>query len=201
MQRPRDAARRQSPPRGARLRAGARTGRDAPRPVEDWFRRAERRDRVPQRRLAPLPAILRRSAALERARSERAGSLDRPARARRVPRSRDGTARLPRPRSPSARVRLCRRIPRSCVDRESMLQQGRVMLWSTHDMEDWMKQRGLTVAVLGVTLALSACGLRPKPETAPTQPEVSPPGPVAKPSQQPARPMARASSLDAYKIE
>ena len=52
-------------------------------------------------------------------------------------------------------------------------------------------------------LALSGCGWwSKKPETASSQPEVLPPGPVAK-SAPPAKskPMARANTLDGYKVE
>ena len=50
-------------------------------------------------------------------------------------------------------------------------------------------------------LALSGCGWwSKKPETASSQPEVVPPGPVAK-SAPPAGPMARATTLDGYKVE
>ena len=50
-------------------------------------------------------------------------------------------------------------------------------------------------------LALSGCGWwSKKPETASGQPEVVPPGPVAK-TTPPARPVARANTLDGYKVE
>ena len=48
---------------------------------------------------------------------------------------------------------------------------------------------------------LAACGMLRKPETPQSQPEVVPPGPVAKPSAPSSRPMTRATTLDAYKIE
>ena len=49
--------------------------------------------------------------------------------------------------------------------------------------------------------ALAGCGWWSKPETSPSQPEVLPPGPVAKPPSTPSRPVTRATTLDAYKIE
>ena len=54
--------------------------------------------------------------------------------------------------------------------------------------------------VFACAFGLSGCGWWSKPETPSSQPEVVPPGPVAKPTP-PARPSARASTLDSYKVE
>lgn len=62
-----------------------------------------------------------------------------------------------------------------------------------------MKIRVLAGAV-ACAVVVAACGMLRKSETPPSQPEVVPPGPVAKPSA-PSRPMPRATTLDAYKIE
>jgi protein TonB len=54
--------------------------------------------------------------------------------------------------------------------------------------------------VTACALVLAGCGMRSKPETPPTQPEVVPPGPVAK-SSPPAKSGTRATTLDSYKVE
>ena len=60
--------------------------------------------------------------------------------------------------------------------------------------------RFLALVSAACALVLSGCGWWSKPVTPSSQPEVLPPGPVAKPST-PSRPMPRATTLDAYKIE
>jgi protein TonB len=62
----------------------------------------------------------------------------------------------------------------------------------------------MNLRILSVTaacaLGLAGCGWWSRPETPPTQPEVVPPGPVSKPTPA-SKPMARARTLDGYKIE
>lgn len=60
---------------------------------------------------------------------------------------------------------------------------------------------GVLAGAIACGVVLAACGMLRKSETPPSQPEVVPPGPVAKPPASTSRPMTRATTLDAYKVE